>query len=177
MNNIIKFAGYIFYNFFAGILPHYQLGRKWSIAKKLREFSVKLYIDFGGKEIDIGRRVKLSSQLRIGDRSSIGDFSFLQGKITIGNDVMIAPKCTLIADNHRYMDLNRPMNQQGVEKSEICIEDDIWIGYGVTILPGVHIGTGAVCAAGAVVTKDVLPYCVVGGNPAKVIKRRCDKNN
>lgn len=61
---------------------------------------------------------------------------------------------------------------EGVSKGNIIVEDDVWIGYGVTILSGVHIGQGAVIAAGAVVSKDVEPYSIVGGIPAKTIKKR-----
>lgn len=57
-------------------------------------------------------------------------------------------------------------------KGDIIVDDDVWIGYGATIMSGVHIGQGAVVAAGAVVTKDVPPYAIVGGVPAKVIKYR-----
>ena len=60
-------------------------------------------------------------------------------------------------------------------KGNIIIDDDVWIGYGATIMSGVHIGQGAVVAAGAVVTKDVPPYAIVGGVPAKVIKYRFDE--
>lgn len=62
--------------------------------------------------------------------------------------------------------------QEGVSKGDIIVDDDVWIGYGATIMSGVHIGQGAVVAAGAVVTKDVPPYTIVGGVPAKVIKYR-----
>lgn len=62
--------------------------------------------------------------------------------------------------------------QEGVSKGNILVDDDVWIGYGATIMSGVHIGQGAVVAAGAVVTKDVPPYAIVGGVPAKVIKYR-----
>lgn len=61
---------------------------------------------------------------------------------------------------------------EGISKGDIIVDDDIWIGYGATILSGVHIGQGAVVAAGAVVTSDVPPYAIVGGVPAKVIKYR-----
>jgi maltose O-acetyltransferase len=65
------------------------------------------------------------------------------------------------------------MNKQGIDvERPIVIDDDVWIGARVIILPGVHIGTGAVIGAGAVVTKDVPAYAVVGGNPARVIKMR-----
>ena len=59
-------------------------------------------------------------------------------------------------------------------KGNINIEDDVWIGYGATIMSGIHIGQGAVIAAGAVVTKDVPPYAIVGGVPARIIKYRFD---
>lgn len=61
---------------------------------------------------------------------------------------------------------------EAVSKGDITIEDDVWIGYGATILSGVKIGQGAVIAAGAVVTRDVPPYAIAGGVPAKVIKWR-----
>lgn len=62
--------------------------------------------------------------------------------------------------------------QEGISKGDIVVDDDVWIGYRTTIMSGVHIGQGAVIAAGAVVTKDVPPYAIVGGVPAKIIKYR-----
>ena len=61
---------------------------------------------------------------------------------------------------------------EGLSKGDICVDDDVWIGYGATILSGVHIGQGAIVAACSVVTKDVPPYAIVGGNPARIIKYR-----
>ena len=61
-------------------------------------------------------------------------------------------------------------------KGDIIIDDDVWIGYRAIVLSGVHVGQGAVIAAGAVVTKDVPPYAIVGGNPAKVINYRFDED-
>lgn len=167
-----KLFGYMLYHIFFSWLPHYQLGRTWKLPKKLRAFATKLYIAWCGTDVDVGRKVKLSAKLRLGDRSSVGDFSYLQGDITIGNDVMMAPRCAIIADNHNYSDISRPMNTQGVRSDMVKIGNDVWLGYGVTILPGVTIGDGAICAAGAVVTKDVAPYSIVGGNPARLIKMR-----
>ena len=77
------------------------------------------------------------------------------------------------ARNHAFDRTDIPMNQQGfTPEKPIVIEDDVWIGARVIILPGVHIGTGAVVGAGAVVTKDVPDYAVVGGNPARILKMR-----
>lgn len=64
---------------------------------------------------------------------------------------------------------------EGVSKGNIVLEDDVWVGFGATILSGVHIGQGAVVAAGAVVTKDVPPYAVVAGVPAQILKYRFDE--
>lgn len=172
MRRVKKIFGYILYHFFFGWLPHYQLGREWRISKKLRGVAAGLYIDRCGRNVDVGRKAKLSAKLQLGDRSSIGDFSYLQGEIVIGRDVMMAPNCALIADNHRFDDVTRPMNTQGVISQRIEIGNDVWLGYGVTILPGVTVGDGAICAAGAVVTKDVPPYGIVAGNPAKLIRIR-----
>lgn len=172
MLKVKKIIGYGLYQFLFGWLPHYQLGRDWKAARKLRGFAVRLYIDRCGDNVDVGRHVKLSAKLRLGHRSSLGDFSHLQGDVTIGDDVMMAPRCALIADDHRFDDLSRPMNTQGTKHQKIVIGNDVWLGYGVIILPGVTVGDGAICAAGAVVTKDVQPYSIVGGNPAKLIKMR-----
>ena len=72
MLNIKKMIGYGLYHFLFGWLPHYQLGRDWKLARKLREFAVRLYIDRCGENVDVGRHVKLSAKLRLGDRSIVG---------------------------------------------------------------------------------------------------------
>ena len=68
------------------------------------------------------------------------------------------------------------MENESVTKGPIIVEDDVWIGFGATILSGVHIGKGAVIAAGAMVVKDVPPYGIVGGVPAKLMRYRFDEN-
>lgn len=110
----------------------------------------------------------------MGSRSSIGAYSFVgcSGQLTIGDDVMIGPRLTLIAENHNFADVNESMNRQGVNNRGIVIGNDIWIGACVTILDGVTIGDHSIIAAGAVVTKDVPPFAIVGGVPARVLKDR-----
>lgn len=98
-------------------------------------------------------------------------FSTPQG-IHVGNYVMIGPRCFFTSVQHSFADHKIPMIFQPVQTSEIVIEDDVWIGANVTVLGGVHIGRGAVIAAGAVVNKDVPAYGIVGGVPAKLIKHR-----
>lgn len=90
------------------------------------------------------------------------------GKITIGDYVMLGPNVQLATACHP---LNHEDRRKGLEFSKpIVLEDDVWIGAGAIILPGVTIGKGAVIGAGSVVTKDVPPFTVYGGNPAKYIK-------
>lgn len=102
-------------------------------------------------------------------------------KLTIGNFCSIGPKVMFIvsADHNTDTISTYPFKvkvlnntTEGVTKGDIVVEDDVWIGYGSTILSGVHIGQGAVVAAGSVVSHDVPAYAIVGGVPAKVIKYR-----
>ncbi len=112
------------------------------------------------------------SGIKIGKNSLIGEYSIVrgQGGVTIGDRVYTSPFTQIIAVNHVFDDPNRPFVDQGITAEGIVIEDDVWLGAGAVITDGVRVGKGAVVAAGAIVTKDVPPYTVVGGVPAKVIK-------
>lgn len=86
---------------------------------------------------------------------------------------MMGPDVKIIAFNHEYSNLEKPMCLQGFQPMEpVIIEDDVWIGTRETILPGVKIGKGSILGAGCVVTKDVKPYSIMGGNPARLIRSR-----
>ncbi|MEX2511826.1 MAG: acyltransferase [Cyclobacteriaceae bacterium] len=112
--------------------------------------------------------------LKVGNNSSIGPYAYIgcSGYIEIGNNVMMSPRVSIYSENHIFEDTQSPMIDQGVKRSFVKVEDDCWIAANVVILPGVTIGRGAVLAAGSIVTRDVPPYSVVAGNPAKVIKTR-----
>lgn len=112
--------------------------------------------------------------ISIGDRSAIGDHSFLggQGGIAIGSDVLFGPGVRVFSENHEFGDMNQLIRAQGEIRAPVTIEDDCWIGAGSTILGGVRIGHGAVVGAGSVVSRDVPPYAVVVGVPARVISTR-----
>lgn len=111
--------------------------------------------------------------IKIGKDSLIGEYSVIrgQGGVEIGDRVYTSPFCQIIAVNHVFDDPNRPFIEQGITAQGILVEDDVWVGAGAIITDGVHVGRGAVIAAGAVVTEDVPAHTVVGGVPARVIKK------
>ncbi len=113
------------------------------------------------------------SGIKIGRDCLVGEYSIIrgQGGVTIGDRVYTSPFTQIIAVNHVFDDPKRPFVEQGITAEGIVIEDDVWLGAGAIITDGVRVGKGAVVAAGAVVTKDVPPYTVVGGVPARVIKQ------
>jgi len=117
---------------------------------------------------------EIGAGLRVGNNSNIGPFAYIgcSGMITIGNNVMISPRVSIYAENHNFSRTDIPMKEQGVTREEVIIEDDCWIAANSVILAGVTVGRGSIVSAGSVVTKDVPPYSVVGGVPAKIIKTR-----
>ena len=107
----------------------------------------------------------------IGDRTRIGLGNTLIGPVTIGNDIRLAQNVVLSGLNHNYTDISLPIHAQGVSTAPIVIEDETWIGSNAVIVAGVTIGKHCIVAAGSVVTKNVPPYSVVVGNPARVLKQ------
>ena len=107
----------------------------------------------------------------IGDYTRIGLHCTIIGPVTIGSHVHLAQGITVTALNHNFADTNKRIDEQGITTKTVCIGDDVWIGTNAVVLPGVTIGSHVVVAAGAVVTKDVPDNCVVGGVPAKLLKK------
>lgn len=106
----------------------------------------------------------------IGHHTRIGLHNTIIGPVSIGNHVNLAQGITVTALNHNFSDTTQRIDQQGISTCAINIDDDVWIGANAVVLPGVSIGRHAVVAAGAVVTRDVAPYTVVAGVPARTIK-------
>jgi len=117
-----------------------------------------------------------NSNLKIGDHTYIGEYNNIRaggGKIEIGNYCAISQHISIVASNHSFRKDELIANQPwSLARNFVIIGNDVWIGSNSVILPGVSIGNGAVVGAGSVVTKDIPPFAIVGGNPAKVIKYR-----
>jgi maltose O-acetyltransferase len=115
-----------------------------------------------------------------GDRIELGDevgFNYGcyvngYGGLTVGDRSVIGPYSMIHTADHRFDDVDRPMLEQGWEEAPVEIGADCWIGMGSCILPGVRIGEGAVLGAGSVVTREIEPWCVAVGNPAKAVRSR-----
>ena len=115
-----------------------------------------------GKKCVIGSFVEIGRGVEIGDYCKIESFTYIPPGVKIGNHVFVGPRVTFVNDKY-------PIAYAGQVISPIVVKDWASIGAGAVILPGVTIGEYAIVAAGSVVTKDVPPYAIVAGNPAKVI--------
>jgi len=169
---------YCFYYCFAQHLPtsfRYQpLGK---FGKFCRALACSRLFRACGQGVNVEHRAYFESgwEIEIGNYSGLGINCSVPFDLKIGDDVMMGPEVLIIGDNHRFDDLTVPIRLQGNAQSRpVRIEDDVWIGARVTILPGLTIGRGAVIGVGAVVTKDVPPYAICAGNPARVIRYRTD---
>jgi acetyltransferase-like isoleucine patch superfamily enzyme len=116
------------------------------------------------------------SALRIGERSAIGEYCNIRatgGTITIGDDVLLGQRVSLVASNHR-VDAGQLITELpwDTERTGITVGNGVWLAAHVVVLPGVTIGDGAVIGAGAVVTADVAPNAIVAGVPARQLRLR-----
>lgn len=153
------------------LLPRYRL------LNALKSNYLKFF--FGAR---IGRRVVYYPGVWIftGRNLSLGDDVDLAkgvlvtsgGGVSIGDRVLVGYGTSIISSNHRIPPMHGRIFESGHVRDAVTIQRDVWIGANCTILPGVTIGEGAVVAAGSVVTRDVPPFSVVGGVPARVIKVR-----
>lgn len=135
-----------------------------------------------GSNVSLGHSADvIPSHIHCGHHVHIGPHASFMASIAhiyIGNYVTFGPSVTIRGGDHRIDLIGKHIYEIGEDEKllendkDVIIEDGVWCGCNVIILKGCHIGKGAVVAAGSVVTKDVPPYAIVGGNPAKVIKFR-----
>ncbi|CAF3424294.1 unnamed protein product [Rotaria sp. Silwood2] len=140
----------------------------------LRIFFAKGFLKTIGNNVTLEGNVFFGDgrDIEIGKNSQINEECWIRN-CKIGNNVMIAPYVMILNYGHNFEDIIMPMIQQGVKYyNQTVIEEDVWIGARSLLLPGVKIGRGSIIAAGTVVTKDVEPYSIVAGNPAKLIRSR-----
>lgn len=147
---------------------------------------VTVFAHQDGGSITLGDRVHLyrGTIVEVGRGGSviIGDDTHIQsdcnlkgflGNLIVGRNVQMAPGCGFSPYEHGFEDLSTPIQKQPITSAgDIVLEDDVWLGLGVKVLDGVRIGRGAVIGAGAVVTKDVPPYAIAAGVPARIIRMR-----
>jgi maltose O-acetyltransferase len=138
----------------------------------VRRFLVQQFASSCGRRIRVKHNADVSPNVRIGDNSELGTNCRIHSDVTIGSYVIMGPDVKIYSRNHRFSDLNRPIALQGKETKPTSIGDDVWIGANVIVIAGVRVGAHSVLAAGAVVTRDVPEFAVVGGNPAEVIRDR-----
>ena len=136
-----------------------------------------------GNNFSIGRNsiIECTGVLReLGEECIIGEnvgiaanaFISVRGKLVIGNDCIFGPGLSIFTENHNFRDISKPIRLQGATRKGVEIGNDCWFGANVTVLDGVKIGNKCVIAAGAVITKDIPDFSIVGGVPAKVIRYR-----
>lgn len=123
----------------------------------------------------VGAHCNLSRDLVAEEHTFIGPRCYICPNVTIRAYTMLGPNVAIVGGDHRYDVVGTPMIYSGrAELRPTEIERDAWIGFGATIMAGVTVGRGSIVAAGAVVTKDVPPYAIMGGVPARVIGQRFD---
>jgi maltose O-acetyltransferase len=142
----------------------------------VRGFLCRFVFRKTGVKINIQKNVYFGkgNNISIGNYSGIGEGSILgqDEEIRIGNNVLIGPHLMIFTQNHNFGDRTKLIREQGATRKPVIIEDDVWIGARVILLPGVTMGRGSVVAAGAVVTKSFPPFSIIGGVPARIIGNR-----
>ena len=161
------------YHYFAAWLP-ISTNPGGSFAKRLRYILCRPLFLSCGKGVNVERLAdfSLGRHLKIGNYSGLGVNCRVRGKVTIGDNVMMGPDVIILTRSHNAQDVDVPMRHQGASEAPVSIGNDVWIGTRAIIMPGVSIGDGVIIGSAAVVTRDVPPYTVVGGIPARVIMQR-----
>jgi acetyltransferase-like isoleucine patch superfamily enzyme len=171
----LKLRSFVFYSYRFYKLPFGSIIAKPDLLYQPNAISVgnNVYIRKGARLEVTGLWDGESPKIIVGDRTSIHLYFHCGAaqSVIIGEDVLIAGRVYISDHDHEYDHPDLPACRSGLRVAPVVIEDGAWIGEGAVILKGVTVGKRAVVGANAVVTKNVPPYTVVGGIPARVIKR------
>ncbi len=175
ISTIKKLSFFFLYYFIFKHFPSSSFFLLGNFSKKMRYLCCRNFFRRCGHHVNIDRNVSFGTGfgLEIGDNSGIGKNGSVPADIKIGKDVMIGPDVKILASNHKFDNIHIPMRLQGnTPPLQTTIEDDVWIGTNVLILPGRTIKKGSIIAAGTVLTKDFPEYSIAGGNPSRLIRSR-----
>jgi maltose O-acetyltransferase len=145
------------------------------VSNNLRSLIASRLFLFAGENIVVKRGAYFGkgNLIKMGDRSQIGEDARIEHDTVIGADVMMGLQVLVLSTRHAYADIDEPMISQGYEQRKpVVIGDDVWLGGRAIVLPGVNIGSHSIVGAGSVVTKNIPPYSIVAGVPAKVVRDR-----
>ncbi len=168
-----------FYCVYYAIAIRLPYGDRWGIigkkSHKFRRYVCRRLFKKTGRIFGVGKNVDFGFNahlITMGERANIGDHAWIRGKgeLILGNDIMMGEFALIYTQNHK---ISKDVNVDEADEfivGDVRIGNSVWIGGRVTILKGVTIGENAVIGAGSIVTKDVPPYAVVAGNPARVIR-------
>ena len=171
--NLKKFICLVAYYSFAKHLPASTSSMThWT--RKIRRTICRPIFDYCGENVNVEKDANFSTGggIFVDSGSGLGVNCRVHGPLHIGKNVMMGPDVTILTHTHNIDRTDIPMGHQGSRIAEVVIGNDVWIGMRVIIMPGVKIGNGVVIGAGAVVTKDVPDFAIVGGVPAKIIRYR-----
>ena len=154
--------------------PVFVRGRKWIDLGTSFSAGRGLRIEAFGDRATRGHLIRIGQDVRVNDHVHIG----ATRSITIGDRVLIASKVFISDHNHGsysgagpQSDPKLPPHERPLSAAPVVIEDDVWLGESVAVLPGVRIGRGSIIGALTTVTRDIPPYCIAVGSPARVVKR------
>lgn len=143
--------------------------------RRLRSGIAGRCLDGAGRNVNVERMADFGAGrgITLGDDFGLGVRCRVRGPLVIGRNVMMGPDVIIFGPSHRHDRTDIPMQQQGDEPARLTtVGDDVWIGSRAIIMNGVSIGRGSIIGANAVVTRDVPPYSVAAGIPARVVKSR-----
>jgi len=170
----VKLFVYSYFELFINLFPDLFMGNR------IRRLFYGFYFKEVGKDliVNVNCHFEVPENIIIGNNCSFNRNCWISGggDLTIGNDVIMGPYVIIHTANHNYNDPNEKIRNQGHIFKKVVIMDNVWVGAGAIILPGVTIQSNAIVAAGAIVTQDVKANTIVGGSPAKFIKNLYEKN-